>query len=309
MLGSYRTVGRRGFTLIELLVVIAIIAVLVSLTSGAVLRFIGAGSARTTDSTLRLVKNLLERQWSTVADKAKNEAIPVGAQATLSTLAEIGDGLTGPRARVIYVKLRLRQSFPINFAEVFAPSGPLGALPEYVTYLNKLGYNGSNSPGQVIENAVCLTMILEVGPGGGGAAGDELGNAKSSLTTNGNVSVPGLVDGWGTPLAFCRWPTGFANPNPNGLPAPIIGGTAAGVGTDPIDPRGYLSASTWWTGNATNVNNTSALIGYNLPGAGQAYKLGPVVASAGADKILGLNTDFSVSNAAGATDNRYTTSY
>jgi prepilin-type N-terminal cleavage/methylation domain-containing protein len=309
MLGSYRTVGRRGFTLIELLVVIAIIAVLISLTSGAVLRFIGASSARTTDSTLRLVKNLLERQWSTVADKAKNEAIPSGAQATLNSLAEIGDGLTGPRARVIYVKLRLRQAFPVNFAEVFSLPGPLGGLPNYVTYLNKLGYNGTNSPGPVIENAVCLTMILEVGPGGGGAASNELTNATSSLATNGNINVPGLVDGWGTPLAFCRWPTGFANPNPNGLPAPIIGGTAYGSGTDPIDPRGYLSASTWWTNNATNVNTTSNLIGYTLPGAGMAYKLGPVVASAGLDKILGLNADFSVSNPVGAADNRYTTSY
>ena len=48
------------------------------------------------------------------------------------------------RARVMYVKFRLKQEFPTTFAEALNPY-PLPPKPTYVAYLNKLGITGSSA--------------------------------------------------------------------------------------------------------------------------------------------------------------------
>jgi prepilin-type N-terminal cleavage/methylation domain-containing protein len=313
MLVSSRCADRRGFTLIELLVVLAIIAVLISLTAAAVLKFMWVGPSKATDSTIRAIKSRLETQWNLVAGQANRENIPPGTLSMITANLAAGDAETNFRARVIYVKLRLRQSFPINFAEVINPPAPFTLTPlnEYMTYLGKLGFTTANAaswPTPDVQNAVCLKMALELGAGVGGANKDELNNLSGNLgTTPNGASLRGLVDGYGTPLAFCRWPTGFANPNPNNVANPV-GNKPYPSGGDPVDPKGYLSANTW-AGSAAAAS-TAAAVGHPMPVAGQAFKLMPVVASAGVDKALGLNPgDFSTATLSQTIDNKYTTDY
>src|SRR5262245_767507 len=201
MLGSSRCADRRGFTLIELLVVLSIIAVLISLTAAAVLKFMWVGPGKATDSTIRAVKSRLENQWNAVADQANKENIPAGTLTMIVQNLAGADAETNFRARVIYVKLRLRQSFPVNFAEVITPSTAytLPPLNEYMTYLGRLGYTTANAaswPSAPVQNAVCLKMALELGAGVGGANKDELNNLSGNLATSPNgANVRGLVDG------------------------------------------------------------------------------------------------------------------
>src|SRR5262245_22356018 len=101
---------RAGFTLVELLVVIAIIGILVALTAGAVVRFIGVQARDNTEVAMRKIQPLLQNQWKAVIDQAKTEPI--------SQNAMVMAGGDERLARIIHIKLRLRQEFPANYNEV-----------------------------------------------------------------------------------------------------------------------------------------------------------------------------------------------
>jgi prepilin-type N-terminal cleavage/methylation domain-containing protein len=296
MLATTRKGSRGGFTLIELLVVIAIIAVLVSLTTAAVMKFIGAGGARSTAATLGMIQSRLERQWKTTADEANRGSIPSSIQGTVDALAA-GDALASKRAHTLYIKLRLKHTFPVSFDEVYKPYTAAFAETGYQKYLTERGFAINNYGSFTAEQqtAICLLMIMEKGPGG--ATGNELSGATAVLGTSpGGKEVRGLVDGWGNPLLFCRWPTGFAKLNPGGNPG--------ARGQDSADRDGHLSAQDWPNGNRTLAQGA---VGHAMP-VNQAYKLVPVVASAGPDKAFGLNpATLAVTNATDANDNRYST--
>src|SRR5262249_25384716 len=66
-----------------------------------------------TESTIRTVNKLLERQWKAVVDQADKELIPDKVM--------LMAGGHPQRARVIWKKLRLRQEFPMNFSEALFP--------------------------------------------------------------------------------------------------------------------------------------------------------------------------------------------
>src|SRR5579871_526200 len=151
--GNRRSVASRtrpGFTLIELLIVMTIIAVLAALTISASMRFINVAEVRTTETLVHKVHDVFDKHWKAVVAKANQEPyenIP-------ATIVNMGGG-DAHRVRVIYVKLRLRQEFPISFAEVTNP--PAGALPGLPTYVTAVTGKGG-SPEQ--ECSACLLMAL-----------------------------------------------------------------------------------------------------------------------------------------------------
>src|SRR6516225_5863841 len=98
---------RAGFTLVEMMVVIAIIAVLAGLSAAAYFKWIDIKSQDTTETNLRRVDELLKRQMKAIVDKAGSNA-EVIPQSVL-TMA----GGDRRRARVIWIKLRLKQEFPM----------------------------------------------------------------------------------------------------------------------------------------------------------------------------------------------------
>ncbi len=137
---------RRGFTLVELLVVIAIIGVLVSLTGVTVFRLIGTQQANNTKSELSRLEGELQKEYRAAADKFAKEPIP-----TTGPLNTVYYGTVLPmagndpnRARVIWVKLRLKQTFPDTFNEALNPV-PMPPLPYYQSVLGALGYTVANT--------------------------------------------------------------------------------------------------------------------------------------------------------------------
>src|SRR6516225_5477954 len=101
---------RNGFTLIELLVVVAIIAVLATLVIGATMRFIQTQKETNTRTVLQTLDKALQQQWANVANDAKKET-PSQAVYTLA-------GGDSNRAKVIWIKMRLMEAFPVSFAEI-----------------------------------------------------------------------------------------------------------------------------------------------------------------------------------------------
>ena len=285
---------RPSFTLVEMLVVIAIIAVLVSLTAAAVFRLIFTQQSANTKSELSRLEGELVKQYRAAADKfrdPKREPLPpppgsplAGAYNYVLTSMANNDPNV---ARVIWVKLRLKQTFPNNINEALNPA-PMPPLSTYSNQLSLLGYTTNNTTApQPWESSACLLMALQRGEDGGGVTPEVLG--PSSFIHNFPAptgTIPALVDGWGNPLRFCRWPVGSPVLNPNGQPQ-------AGDNNDPTDPSGLLVSPTW-----QQTNGYSLFQQYCHPVPQHAagtqattYRIYPLIASAGPDGVLGLDKE------------------
>ncbi len=195
---------RAGFTLVELLAVIAIIAILASLVTLGVFAMIGNRTKMNTEANIRVLHKMLQTRWAAVAAEARKE--------TPSPQAMILAGGDLERARVIWVKVRLAEAFPINYSEMepdpkkvanivnsFIP--PNKVKPHMTKYRTTIpSYPAVPGP---TESSACLLMALRTLQADGLAVDDQMKNAIAD--TDGDT-IPELIDGWGKPLAFFRFP-------------------------------------------------------------------------------------------------------
>jgi prepilin-type N-terminal cleavage/methylation domain-containing protein len=265
---------RVGFTLIELLVVVAIIGVLMTLSAAAIIKFLGTSPQSNTRIVLRSAWTEFNKKWTEVTDAAKGDRDAANRrpyQAALDTLA-VNDP---ERMKVIWAKIRQKQAFPQTFAEAlngFTVGGvTVKPLPGYVAYLNKYGITAGNATPADYESGICLLMALRRNVSGGGQVSDDtfgVGKFVKDVTVQGATGpVPCLVDGWGKPLQFCRWPLGNAQ---------------ADVG-DPTDPQKLLTNATWITSQGASFQAGLHVVGTNSTG-----KLTPLIASSGPNLLSGL---------------------
>ncbi|HEV3256417.1 MAG TPA: type II secretion system protein [Gemmataceae bacterium] len=281
--------SRAAFTLIELLIVITIIAVLTALTAGAYWKVTDSQKKSNTVMAVQKIAGALDQQWQAVIDQARTETLP---QSVLD-MSAVNKVPSPRRARIIWVKLRLKQEFPMNFDEAWAPSGPgnpyLGPKPAYAAAIGPPPYTmpgPTSSPPSSAQSAVLLYLILQEHRRGMNF------NVDTELSTReAGDAGPGLkqlVDAWGTPLAFIRWPWQSQDLNPHQGEGeddyPTGGQPPAGL-NDAQDPEGLLSDPNW-----VGSPGWSIFIQLCHPvGAKASYKLVPVVASAGRDKTWGIN--------------------
>jgi prepilin-type N-terminal cleavage/methylation domain-containing protein len=315
-----RRTGRAGFTLIEVLVVLFIIGILVTLSTAAAVRLMAASYTSTTRTTMQRANGRLQQQMAYIIDLARKEKIPrssdPGYTTTVNDAYSMSKDISGnsstERARVIHIKFRLQQYFPMTFTEALSPKSGYPPVSGYISFLNGYGITSGNAVIQPHESAICLYMILRYGPETTGE--DDLGLNASSKPFGG---APGLVDAWGNPLFFCRWPVG--DPTANFVSPVNPSGFQPGM-NDPVDPKGQLTVASWL--NSTSYSSASAgfaFLCHPLPprsqtGGPQSVNLTPVIVSSGADKTLGLSIDptnapLAVSPAGNqaANDNIYTT--
>src|SRR5262249_57861631 len=88
-----------------------------------------------------------------------------------------------------------------------------------------------------------------------------------------------IVDAWGNPIVFRRWPKDFNDLNP--------GGALQNGINDIEDPKGTLS-SPGWVGTAGWTQFVSA---FHNVGPGQSFNLQPTIVSAGRNGILNDGDD------------------
>ena len=281
---------RTGFTLVELLVVLTIIVVLVSLTAVGVFRLIGVQQTANTNAELKLLQTELKKQWTEEVNQANKEAQalpPQGANVgdaaayniILNNMAN-GDPAT---AQVLWVKFRLKQTFPVSVNEALNPY-PMQPKPYYVTTLTPLGYQNLPSPAPE-ESSICLLLALQQGVKGMGVKIEDLGVSSSlkDFTTPSGQTTKVLVDGWGKPLAFCRWPTGstfLGNNPPTGQPG----------FNDACDPEGRLTNQTWLSSSGySNFRKYGHDVPQRQGGQPYSYRIYPVIASGGPDMVLDLD--------------------
>ena len=127
----------------------------------------------------------------------------------------------------------------MNFAEIFQPAQNPPSLPPLTTYvaaLKKMGITGAalppvpaleDQPGAVCESSVCLLLALQQSRSGLRFSPDSLATGAVATATQHYVAATPkvvqakqLVDTWGKPLAFYRWPTKNEELNPGKAPTP-----------------------------------------------------------------------------------------
>lgn len=285
---SVASQSRPGFTLVELLIVMTIIAVLAALTISASMRFIAIAEVRTTETLVHKLHDALDKHWKAVVAKAQQEPyekIP-GSVITMA-------GNDANRARVIYVKLRLKQEFPMNFREILMPD-PKG-LPSLPTYVKAVTGKGDSAER---ECSACLLLALSQARSGIVTNMEDFGaefvrNLNESGTPNDPKVFKGFVDSWNQPVVFTRWPT---NDEVNALNPAKTGSQTRFA--DPQDPTGTLLNPQWFNSSNRKVPNGFEALCHVIspnpnvaPSVRQAYYTVPVVWSKGPDKQPGLTLD------------------
>jgi hypothetical protein len=285
----------------ELLVVIAILAVLASLTASAVIPLINNQRVKNTNILLQKADHHLNTQWSEAVKSANNTP-----SSSIPQNIIVMAGGDSERARVIWVKLQLRQQFPQNYAEALAPYADAGSgvslaptdLPPLRYYVSKL--QGKTPTGSPAESAACLLLALERPRAGIKFNADEALGAGAIQDTDGD-GLPEIVDGWGNPVVLYRWGTGNA-----ALDGVSRSTRADHLDRDNQDPHKSLMAATWNLAGNPNALRFEALCHkISQPNGARpwSYYTQPTIVSAGKDGQFGL--DRSMTPQAGSQDNIY----
>lgn len=195
---------RSGFTLLELLIVIMVIAILMALTVSAAFSFIVNAREAATATTISKVNGLLQDRIRSFRQyDFSDSAIRLrDAWNTNNPMDRFPDY---ELFEVLLRKPRFKQAFPQSFAEAdrarLFPSLTFGASPTYdstfpTTYQWKY------------ECGIVLYAILSRGEtfGAPSVAEDAFTGAEIRVGPETN-NLPCLVDAWGEPLRFYRWPT------------------------------------------------------------------------------------------------------
>lgn len=219
---------RDGFTLVELLIAVSILLILAGLTLGIVVKSMVLVRKANTERTMQKVHERFGKEAKRIADEVRNLEPP-----PLLLEAAAGDRR---RARVILHKLLLKWSFPMSFDEIQINFGMANTLvggdghPAANYFRSKIGSASGNLEQ---TNSICAALIYERL---GGL--DDLSGAERSTQTFAGAAFPVLLDGFGMPMRYYRWPLHYPTPaGPNLVERAFPN---ALWGTDPEDPEHLL---------------------------------------------------------------------
>jgi prepilin-type N-terminal cleavage/methylation domain-containing protein len=312
------TSARAGVTLLELLVVMMIIATLASLIFSAVFTVRESQIKSSAETLVQKLASALEQQWMGAIDQIREEPVPNWAL----TMAN-----NDPRiAKVIYLKARLKQEFPVSFYQAIYPNanyGPQAGTPvNYMTtggasdlppkpaYLKALqpligsmqipAVAGGVPVPADYESSALLYLALSQGRRGQAAFNpdENVGPTAIQTRTVGGVVFKIFVDPWGNPIRFWAFPYGNTELNA----APYLQNTFSQnqQSPDPQDPEQAL------LGFSSPVNTAFTKMVHPLQMPSPLHMLIPVVGSIGKDGQSGVDPfDMTSDGTVASNDNIY----
>lgn len=218
-MGHRRRNRRAGFTMVELLSSIAIMTLMMTLLIGASYRFIANAKEAATATTVMKASGIIddrvrafrEFNFTDAAFSAAAEWNYVNSNSNYNnyswncadnTFTLTGDTVNANLAEILLRKTRFKRAFPQAFAEMDAGMRDryFGAgvvlPPASATYNSKY------------ESGIVLYALLMKGETfGAPTPGDDTFTSAEVLNSVQTGGLPCLVDAWGEPLRFYRWPT------------------------------------------------------------------------------------------------------
>lgn len=281
-MSTRRRNSRAGFSLIEMLMVIGIIIFLIAISVTVIGNIVGSSRVKATRATVRKVNELLMhradsfQRWLQDSGELDTQNLELSG-----ALAEAGGDEA--LARVLRTKQLFRDHFPQTNQE---------AATVFGTDAN----TDNIDPDPATISAEMLHMFLTAGE----SFGVELADTEFNASEVADVDEDGLtevVDSWGNPLRFYRWPTRLIRPADEGseqapthpislniavaelLVAALPSEDTTDVSTNPLthDPDDPL-------GLTTSLDSAEFEPNYHTRDTWHA----PLVVSAGGDGDLGL---------------------
>ena len=219
---------RRGFTLMELLVVIMVIAVLASSMLFAMYHAVQQAKESRTKVQIAKLHELLMTRWDSYRTRAiRLQGLPPLARRDARAVAT---------ARLLALRELMRLELPdrredvvegtavagVNLKVPYLEAGSLKTATVYITrpacnreYARRVGkIGGVANWSETYQDSECLYMIIA-------SMQDITGNAldffqEAEIGDTDGDRMPEILDAWGKPIAFIRWPAGFVeHPGPD----------------------------------------------------------------------------------------------
>ena len=223
---SHKLTRRSGFTLIELLAVISVITLMMTLLVRASYRFVVEAREAATAATITKASGLIqdrarafqEFDLTDAAIEAQNAWNAANSASwyncyswvtvnstTKFTLFDVDDGIKSTAlAQVLVRKTRFKKAFPQAFVEM--DSAQLARL--FPTAAGALPTSLPSTYNARFESGIMLYAILMKGETfGAPTPGDDTFTGAEIKISAETGNLPCLVDAWGEPLRFYRWPT------------------------------------------------------------------------------------------------------
>lgn len=250
---------RSGFTLVELLIVIALIALLSSAAMFAMFGMIEEAKADRTRAQIEKINDIIAARWEGYRTRAvplrippQNPPLPPAlvGQLRLAALRELMRMELPDRISDVTDTPSLLFRNPAN---VFngAPAQALYITPPAVwrNYRRRAGYTqnlplpntwpqtvagGSSTWTSENQQAECLYMILATTQDENDSGLDFF--AQSEIGDIDGDGMPEILDAWGRPIMWIRWPAGFISDRQRPSDPAFTQPDALGSGPDPFDP-------------------------------------------------------------------------
>jgi prepilin-type N-terminal cleavage/methylation domain-containing protein len=210
---------RAGFSLIEMLVVVGLIAFLTAAIVAVIPRVANASKVAATKATIKKVDEMLNdringfRRWIQKQDQMAGTGTP--SYVSLQTLQLTGGNLT--QAKILAIK----QLFRSNFAQAYTE------LPISIQTANPRG--ASHLP--QTDSAECLYLILTKGPLFDTEPPSAADLKSLEIADTDGDGIPEIIDAWGQPLRYYRWPTRLVRPA-----TAVTGLTTSGASGSTVGP-------------------------------------------------------------------------
>ncbi len=199
-----------GFTLLEILVVVSIIAALIAISVAVYGNMMESARRAATMVTISKADKLLQQQITAWSKEFRNSTeIKQTSQHPVITNLVSGTHAQEALALKFYFKLH----FPQNATEAAGFDGIPETNDDVAAYRQwlKPPAMGGNMPSPADSSELLYLTLTEGRVRGATAVDTDSFTGRELADTDGDGFVE-LVDGWGNPLRFYRWPTRLLHP-------------------------------------------------------------------------------------------------